>query len=347
MASRNGTVEKKEIGIAIGTDGTFSNTETIDGKLQLKIKTTNPLEYHKMGLWTSKVIDIGDSFKDYENIILTKTDEDNSYVDIYTRTSANGTVFSPYVKATGGIIASPKNRYIQIRLELHAGGVVEDILIATEDLVGNNKFAEEYIVTPKGSAIPALTSNAQTVSGIPFANSTYGGGNDIWRAFDKTATHYTSAGGVIVGFIGYKFTKNKIIDKYELTSTNITNQTTMVNTWFFEASDDTTNGADGNWTILDSKSGYSWTQAQKREFAIQNNKAFLAYRLRWTANNGNASNTSIGELDMISPDIMGVQLKHDYKSIMAKDSTWTDTGELHRVTVNKSDFLNIKRMEVK
>lgn len=343
-----GVVEQKPIGIPIATDGTFSNTVLVDGKIQLKATSQTPLIYPQVGLWTSKIVDIGDNFKEYGKILVTSTNENGSTVSISTRSSTNGTAFSPWQRTeSDGTIISPKGRYIQVRLEFRAGFTVEDIFIATEDLVGDNKFAEEYIVTPKGSAIPALTSNAQTANGIPFANSTYGGGNDIWRAFDKTASHYTSAGGVVVGYIGYKFTEKKIIDKYDLTSPNITTQTTMVNTWLFEASDDTTNGADGNWTILDSKSGYSWTQAQKREFAIQNDKAFLAYRLRWTANNGNASNTSIGELDMISPDIMGVQLKHDYKNTMLKDNTWSDTGELHRITVNKSDFLNIKRMEVR
>lgn len=345
-------VEQKPIGIPIATDGTFSNTELLDGKIQLKASTQNPVTYPQVGLWTSKAVDIGDSFKEYGKIIATSLNENGSTVAISTRSSDNGTTFSPWQKTEAdGTIVSPKGRYIQVRLELRAGFTVDDIFILPKDLIGSNKFTELVQAVPEKWLTPTMTGNT-TPSGIAFSASAESASYAAWKAFDKLdSTTYLTANGVayVLGHLGYIFPAQQSIEQYRITCmnrTNILNQ--MPKNWQLQGSNDTTNGTNGVWTDIDSRTNEIWSIASEtRVYKLQKAESYKAYRIKWSANNGNPTTTQIAEVDFGLLPKYGVQLKHDYKNSMVKDNTWSDTGELHRVTVNKSDFLNIKRMEVK
>lgn len=348
MSSQGGIIEQKTIGINIGTDGSFSRTELVDGKIQLKLEHPDTQEYYKMGIWQSQIINIGDNFKDYGKVILTNTNEKGSSVKIYTRSSLDGVNFTPWQETSSeGDILSPKNRFVQIRLDLYAGATIETIKITGESFEEANPFVEKTVYEQGSYQIPTLTSNAPTTFGFPFAESSYGGGNDIWRAFDNTTAHYTTANSKPLGFIGYSFTNPVKIVKYLLQSTNISNQSTMIKDWVFEGSNNTTNGADGTWEILDTRSDQVWTMAQVREYSIENEKEYKAYRVKWSANNGHASLSSIGELNFQSATIENIQLKRNYNYDMVQDTAWTDTGSLHRKSITSSEWLKIDRLDVK
>jgi len=165
-------IEQKDIGISIGTGGSFSNTELVDGKIQLKKSTTNSDEYVPMGLWTSEVINIGDNFKEYGKLLIDKTDEDNSSIRASTRSSNNGTVFTPWaVIGADDSILSPKNQFMQVRIELYAGSKVKTVAISSADIVGNNEFVEEIVYQTGARLVPILTSNTSSSEGIAFSET--------------------------------------------------------------------------------------------------------------------------------------------------------------------------------
>lgn len=346
MSNKESIVEQKTIGINIGTEGTFSNTELVDGKIQLKKLQEGSNEFSSMGFWTSNIIDIGDNFKDYGKVIITHTNTDNSRISVTTRSSSNSINFSQWTKiGEDGTILSLKNRYMQLRIELYAGTTISDIVLDSS-LIGDNNFVENAIYRQSSYQIPTLTSNAPTATGFPFAESSYGGGNDIWRAFDNTTAHYITANSKPLGFIGYSFTNSVKVVKYLLQSTNISNQTTMIKDWVLEGSNDTTNGTDGAWEILDTRSNQVWTMAQVREYPIDNKKEYKAYRVRWSSNNGHASLSSIGELNFQSATVESVQLKRDYNYDMTKDESWTEEGSLHRKGITRDEWTRIDKLNV-
>ncbi|WP_311078329.1 DUF1565 domain-containing protein [Paenibacillus polymyxa] len=165
----------------------------------------------------------------------------------------------------------------------------------------NNKFIS---TTPKKvsdeTIIPKMTNNAAP-SGLAFSKGAYGS-NEAYLAFNQTDENEgycstNSSGGV--GFLGYKFTAPKVIAKYVVRNGTLTSFKRLPKNWSFEGSNNSTNGIDGTWEILDRQTKQTWnTPATDKVFEIENIKAFATYRLNWTANNGATDYTSVGELKM-------------------------------------------------
>lgn len=140
---QGGVIEQKTIGINIGTEGTFSNTELIDSKIQLRIEKQSPLEYFKVGTWTSNIVDIGDNFKDYGKVIISSTGDTTTKIKTFTRSSSDGVNFGQWMELTeDGYINSLKNRYIQVRIELHAGSILTTVILTNDSYIENNSFTE-------------------------------------------------------------------------------------------------------------------------------------------------------------------------------------------------------------
>ncbi|MEC4565312.1 hypothetical protein L8C07_05095 [Paenibacillus sp. CMAA1739] len=161
-----------------------------------------------------------------------------------------------------------------------------------------------FAVIPKKvsdvTAIPKMTNNAAP-SGLAFSRGALGV-NEAYLAFNQTDENEgycstSSSGGV--GFLGYKFTSPKIISKYAVRNGTLNSYKRLPRNWTFEGSNDSTNGFDGTWEVLDRQSKQIWsTPATDKSFEIDNFKAFNMYRLNWTANNGATDFTSVGELKM-------------------------------------------------
>ncbi|GAB6930072.1 hypothetical protein JCM10914A_40550 [Paenibacillus sp. JCM 10914] len=150
--------------------------------------------------------------------------------------------------------------------------------------------------------IPKMTSNTAPY-GLAFADTEYGTGSAPWKAFDQIDNNegYTTKNGSTVGFLGYIFDIPLYIGKYVIRSVTSAYLIRMPKVWTFEGSNDTTNGRDGTWFTLDTRTNQSWSSGfMDIEFTIDNPQRFKAYRLNWTENNGNASFTSINELKMYS-----------------------------------------------
>lgn len=347
-------IEQKPIGIPIGIDGSFSNTEFKDGVLQIKQSSPDPLEYHPMGLWTSKITDIGDNFKEYGKIIVTSNNKNGSRVEISTRSSADGVNFSIWQRtADDGSIISPKNKFIQVRLALYAGATISNIDITNDEYIKDNQFIESTVYQNSQYITPTLTSNTSSPLGFAFASSEpYGASYGAWKAFDKANALYYGVNYAVgepkTGYVGFAFNNNSYsIAGYMVRSTPPTNDIkTSPKDWFIEGSNNTTNGSDGDWDILDSQVNQSWTaNSQEKIYDINKTAYYKAFRMRWVANNGHASVVQIGELDFLSASVENIQLKRDYNFDMMLDSTWVDTGSLHKKDIVGNEWLKIDKLQ--
>jgi len=149
------------------------------------------------------------------------------------------------------------------------------------------------------TVIPKMISNTSP-SGRAFASTIYNTSRDAWYAFNQTDDYgFTTQNGVTTGFIGYIFSAEIRIGKYIVRSISSDYLDQTPKDWTFEGSNDSTNGADGTWTVLDTRTGQSWiTVSTDKEYIVQNVGLYKAYRLKFTANNGFASYTTINQIKM-------------------------------------------------
>ncbi len=152
-----GVIETKEIGLSIGTGGTFNNTflDSTDGKIKLAIKefdgNGNPV-YVEEGYWISNIIDLQDNFLDYEKIFADYIDNGVSNISIETRVSSDKVTWDDWVAvAYDGAIQSETKQFIQIKITFFAGFVTDVFLISEFDNAEDKElFDSEYIDTSNG-----------------------------------------------------------------------------------------------------------------------------------------------------------------------------------------------------
>lgn len=152
-----GIIEQKDIGLSIGTSGTFNDTElTEDGKVRLKVLGTTDsgaTYYASEGEWISDIINIGDKFKEFGKLFTSHVEEGTSSIKIYSRTSDNGTKFDPWVEVLAdGTIQSEKRIFIQVRIVFIAGKLVETITFGDITKPENvSLFSENKYIETNGS----------------------------------------------------------------------------------------------------------------------------------------------------------------------------------------------------
>lgn len=153
------------------------------------------------------------------------------------------------------------------------------------------------------NAIPTMTSNT-TPSGEAFTNSINTNGYLAWKAFDKsnseTSMWAIAQNDTLPKHVGYKFTNLKYIGKYTMSYNWVTAGINgSPRGWTFEGS------IDGlNYEILDTQSNITWTMGEKKEFEINNNKAFQYYRVNINTDNGRYSGyISITEIEMFEVEL--------------------------------------------
>ncbi|MDD1502591.1 hypothetical protein PVA17_07395 [Lysinibacillus sp. CNPSo 3705] len=357
MTVVGGNLERKEIGLTIGVSGTHYNTEInrTTGLLQLmQIDVDghgNPI-YTKQGSWTSDVVDLGDKFKDFEKVFTTNTNKGASSFAILTRVSDNGIDWSNWTAiAMDGAIQSDTKQFIQVRIDLFAGFVVDEFIIAKSDFE-KNEFIEEREVSLGRYVTPKLTSNTSSLEGFAFSATEFHTGNyPPWKAFDKadTSEGYITKSGVIEGILGFCFNSGKRITKYKIRSmaySSVLNS--MPKNWIVQGSNDTTDGINGSWYDLDTQSNQIWTTANTdKVFDITNNASYRAFRINWTANNNFTAYSGIGELDFYEDGATALNLKREYENDMTLDKTWSDTGSIHKKKINRNDWVKIDKLEVR
>lgn len=138
MTVIGGNLEKKEIGLQIGVEGTHKNTLiNEDGHLSLKIididGSGNPI-YAEEGEWISNVINLEDKFQSFEKVFANETHNGVSTTAILTRVSDNSMDWSEWIAvAEDGTIQSETKQYIQVKIKLFAGFVTDIFLVSDFD----------------------------------------------------------------------------------------------------------------------------------------------------------------------------------------------------------------------
>ncbi|AJK88688.1 MULTISPECIES: hypothetical protein [Lysinibacillus] len=356
MALIGGNTEKKKIGLSIGVSGTHDKTKINKdtGFLELvdiDVDGEGKPIYVEQGSWTSDVINLGDIFQDFEKVFTDSIVNGASSFAVLTRVSSNNYDWSDWVAiAEDGTIQSATKQFIQVRIDLFAGFVTDLFFIAKRDF-NINEFLEEKEVKIGGYVVPKLTSNTSSSLGFAFSETEYSSSYSAWYAFDKAnkAEGYLSRNGFLTGFVGFYFNNPVRVSKYKVRSAGGTSGqlSGMVKSWVLQGSLDTTNGTNGTWVNLDTQTNQSWTVGyQDKEYSISNKDTYKAYRLKFTENNGHASYTGLGELDFYGEGTTSLSLKRDYTYDKELDSTWSDTGSLHRKKITRSQWQRIDRLEV-
>lgn len=150
-------------------------------------------------------------------------------------------------------------------------------------------------------SVPPMTSS-NTPSGFA-SSSGYFSTSDAWQAFsDKPSGSMVWISNSRTGWICYRFDVPIVITKYTILppSDNTSVLTRSPKDWILEGSSDSTNGSDGTWITLDTVTGTTgWEMNKKKEFTFSNINSYLTYRIRVTLNSGDSSYVSIWQIELM------------------------------------------------
>ena len=143
MAEIGNVIERKRIGINLELKGVYTNTQLINGVIQLKPTLVNGVTvYPETGEWVSEVINIGDNFRDYDNLLTNIVNDGDSTVEVFTRSSQNGVNFTDLVQVDStNKILSQKNQYTQVRVRVYPAEANNNVQF---NLLGYNSEQVEF-----------------------------------------------------------------------------------------------------------------------------------------------------------------------------------------------------------
>jgi len=139
---------------------------------------------------------------------------------------------------------------------------------------------------------PKMTSNTEP-SGVASASKEYAA---AYFAFDNTIgiNNKWFTASEAPGWLQYQFPTSKVIARYTLQDNNESGyQDRNPKDWTFKGSN---NGSD--WTTLDTQSGITFTQNEKKTFSFSNLTPYTYYRIEITKIDGGAG-IAIGEMEMM------------------------------------------------
>jgi len=144
---------------------------------------------------------------------------------------------------------------------------------------------------------PGSYSEDITAEGTPSASSEFNATHSASKAIDNnTSTQWAVTEPLSLPTwwkLDFGADNFKIIEKYTMQARTDAYWEQIPTAWLFQGSNN-----DSSWTTLDTQSGLSWTQSEKKEFTFSNDKAYRYYRLYITASL-NGVNTSFCELEMM------------------------------------------------
>jgi hypothetical protein len=148
---------------------------------------------------------------------------------------------------------------------------------------GNGQIFLNY---SDANQVPAMTSDTAP-SGNCYASSVYAT-TPAWYAFNPAQGGWIT-NNTNTGWIAYKFPTAKVITSYTIRPWDIdTFPTRCPNTWKVQGSNNTTNGSDGTWTDLDTRSFTGWVSGVTVRFRMPITGSYTAYRLNVLTNGGNS-----------------------------------------------------------
>ena len=129
-------------------------------------------------------------------------------------------------------------------------------------------------------------------------------GDDKYPAYaafdDRIAKIVTTPGSFVyyAGFpaagieINYDFGEPTYINRYRMLGSNDAEYTTVPKSWTFEGSND-----GDNWTVLDTRTGQTWSSGQVRSYSFQNDDAYVYYKFDCTELNGATDYLMLWEIE--------------------------------------------------
>ena len=194
--------------------------------------------------------------------------------------------------------------------------------------------------------IPTMTSNTAP-SGVASASS-FNAGNDAWEAMrdlnvDPDDTWQSNTGQNFPHWLKYQFTSGKIIRRYTITSRNYSGARACPEDWTLQGSNN-----DSDWTTLDTQTGQSFTQAEKKTYSFSNLTAYVYYKLNITAGE-DSTTVHIGEFELIeitlqcgSESTIKTQGSYALKGIATTDAINDTLTRTVSPTINLSGISRIK-----
>jgi hypothetical protein len=156
---------------------------------------------------------------------------------------------------------------------------------------GNPETLEQY-----GNIVPTMTSNTDPSGVVRSSGPITSAPNAAFRAFDKTANRWSV--NSTKGWISYTLSQPRSINKYTITGSSETASNSPRN-WTLEGSNDSTNGTNGTWDVLDTRINQTFGLGQRREYSLSGTiPPYLDYKINITANDGN-SYLQINEIELI------------------------------------------------
>jgi hypothetical protein len=191
------------------------------------------------------------------------------------------------------------------------------------------------------NAIPAMISNTSP-AGVASADSEYSSSHyQVWRAMDKDNSSYLSSwisneNRRFPHWLRYQFPSGKTITSYSITARNISENANYLlaypTAWTLQGSND------GNsWTDLDSRSGESFNQSQKKIYTFSNSNSYIYYRLYLTAGIDSIF-VSIGELELMESAGMTLASFLYVDKTTGNIGIWTTTPGNYKLSVNGSIY---------
>lgn len=157
-------------------------------------------------------------------------------------------------------------------------------------------------VVVKGESAAPSAGTSLATGGTPFASSEFGAGETA-NAFDgSTGSSWSAGTDVLPAWLGYDLGVGNaaIVTSYKVfdSSGNTRNPTN----WQFQGSNDSTNGSDGTWDTLDTKTGADFTSGSV-EATFANSTAYRFYRLYITAIASPGNLPEVQELEFYAPAV--------------------------------------------
>ncbi|MCG2726075.1 MAG: hypothetical protein L6420_07445, partial [Elusimicrobia bacterium] len=156
-----------------------------------------------------------------------------------------------------------------------------------------------------------------------------GVGNDAYKAMDDTNVEindcWLSASTAFPHWLKYQFTSGRIIQRYTVVARNYS-LIRYPGSWTLQGSKN-----DSDWITLDTQTGQTFTQAEKKIYSFTNSISYIYYRIHITAGE-DASSVAIGEFELMeralqceSESTIKTQGSYALKGIATTDSLNNDT----------------------
>ena len=165
------------------------------------------------------------------------------------------------------------------------------------DILYNNQSKLPKFSTYENKSCPShvITSSSEYSSTYP-----------AWKVFNKNSSYddaWITLNGVKIGWIQISFLHNdkndinKTINKYALSSRNISGNRSDPKTWTLQGSDDNI-----AWNVLDSQSNITFIENERKEFILSQNYTYNHYKLDITEVGVTQTYVQLGEWELLYND---------------------------------------------